>query len=37
VLPGSLKNGVLKQWSEEERHDKETPLTPARWRCAVPT
>ncbi|MGH3947649.1 MAG: class I SAM-dependent DNA methyltransferase [Pseudonocardiaceae bacterium] len=30
VLPGSLKGGVLKQWADEERHDKETPRTRLR-------
>jgi hypothetical protein len=30
ILPGSLKGGVLKQWSDEERHDKETPRTRLR-------
>jgi hypothetical protein len=30
VLPGSLKTGVLKQWADEERHDKETPRTRVR-------
>lgn len=30
VLPGSLKNGVLKEWNDEERHDKETPRTRLR-------
>ncbi|GAB1641451.1 class I SAM-dependent DNA methyltransferase [Krasilnikovia sp. MM14-A1259] len=30
VLPGSLRTGVLKQWADEERHDKETPRTRMR-------
>ncbi|MBT8226240.1 MAG: class I SAM-dependent DNA methyltransferase [Dactylosporangium sp.] len=30
ILPGSLKSGVLKQWADEERHDRETPRTRLR-------
>jgi hypothetical protein len=30
VLPTSLRGGVLKQWADEEHHDKETPRTRLR-------